>query len=223
MKNSLKSLLLATTAATVMTSTAAVAYEAGDILIKGGAAQVAPNEDSGTLSPLGAGGAKVDNDVQLGLTLTYMYTDKIGIELLAATPFQHNVAGTGAVAGVDVASIKHLPPTLTLNYYFADANSKLQPYVGAGINYTIFFDEDASASYEKITGSTDVDLDDSWGLAFHAGIDYQLNEKWSLNAGYWYLDIDTEATMKSSGALGTQKVDVDIDPDVFMVGLSYKF
>jgi len=224
MKNSLKSLLLATTAATVMTSTAAVAYEAGDILIKGGAANVAPNEDSSDVTPLaGAQGAKVDNNTQLGLTLTYMYTDKIGIELLAATPFEHTVTATGAViGGADVADIKHLPPTLTLNYYFGDSNSKVQPYIGAGINYTIFFDESADSQFEAIAGNTDVDLDDSWGLAFHAGIDYKLNEKWSLNAGYWYLDIDTEATLKTTN-VGVQKVDVDIDPDVYMIGLSYKF
>jgi outer membrane protein len=207
-----------------MASTSAIAYQAGDILVKGGAATVAPNEDSSDVTPLaGSQGAKVNNDTQLGLTLTYMYTDHVGIELLAATPFEHDVKGTGAViGGVDVASIKHLPPTLTLNYYPASADSKFQPYIGAGINYTIFFDEDADSAFEAVAGKTDVELDDSWGLAFHAGIDYQINDRWSLNAAYWYLDIDTEATLKTAN-VGKQKVDVDVDPDVYMIGLSYKF
>lgn len=223
MKSTLKSLLLATTTATLMVSTSTMAYEAGDILIKGGAALVAPNEDSEAFPVIGDE-AKVNDDTQLGLTLTYMYTDKIGIELLAATPFQHEVKASGGVLnGVDVASIKHLPPTLTLNYYFADSNSKIQPYVGAGINYTVIFDEDARSELEGgPAGKTDVDLDNSWGLAFHAGIDYELNNRWSLNASYWYLDIDTEATLKTTG-VGTLKADVDIDPDVYMVGVSYKF
>lgn len=223
MKSTLKSLLLATTTATLMASTSAMAYEAGDILVKGGAATVAPNEDSDSIPGL-VGKAKVDDDTQLGLTLTYMYTNKIGIELLAATPFQHEVkASGGALNGVDVASIKHLPPTLTLNYYPAAPGAKFQPYIGAGINYTIFFDEDARSQLEGgPAGKTDVELDDSWGLAFHAGIDYQINDKWSLNAAYWYLDIDTEAELKTTG-VGTLKVDVDVDPDVYMLGVSYKF
>jgi len=221
MKATIKSLLLISSAAALASSPAANAYEAGDILIKGGAATVAPNEDSGTVTITG-GEVKVNDNTQLGLTFTYMYTDKIGIELLAATPFEHDIAGTKALAGVDIASIKHLPPTLTLNYYFADSNSKIQPYIGAGVNYTIFFDEDADSDLEgALGGSTDVELDDSWGLAFHAGVDYQLNDKWALNAGYWYLDIDTNATLK--GPAATLKVDVDIDPHVYMIGLSYKF
>ena len=67
-----------------------------------------------------------------------------------------------------------------------------------------------------------MDLDDSWGLALRAGVDYQLSDKWAVNAGLWYIDIDTEATLKTTG-LGKIKVDVDIDPYVYMVGLSYKF
>jgi len=224
MKSSLKSLLLATTTATLMTSTAAVAYEAGDFLIKGGAAHVSTHDSSSDITPLaGAQGANVDDDTQLGLSFTYMYTDHIGIELLAATPFEHDVQSYGAViAGSKVGTVKHLPPTLTVNYYPASKDSKIQPYVGAGINYTVFFGEDADSSFEAIAGKTDISLSDSWGLAFHAGIDYQLNDNWSLNAGYWYIDIDTDVTLRTAGA-GHLKLDIEIDPSVYMLGLSYKF
>lgn len=225
MKNSLKSLLLATTAATLMASTAAVAYEQGDIVIRTGPTTVAPNEDSSTVAGIPGSEVEVGNSTQLGLTLTYMYTNKIGIELLVATPFDHDITGNSVLNGAgitDIASAKQLPPTLTVNYHPASTNSKFQPFIGAGINYTIFFDEQADKSFEALAGSTDVKLDDSWGLALRAGIDYQLSEKWALTASMWYLDIDTVATLKTAG-LGTIKVDVDIDPYVYMVGLSYKF
>jgi outer membrane protein len=224
MKTSLKAVLFATTTAALGTSTFAMAYEQGDILIKGGAALVSPNDASSDITPLaGSQGAKVDDNTQLGLTLTYMYSRRIGIELLAATPFEHNVDGSGAViGGAKVGTIKHLPPTLTVNYYLAPPASKFQPYIGAGINYTIFFDEDADSEFEAIAGATDVELDDSWGLAFHAGLDYQLNDNWAVNASYYYIDIDTDVTLKTAG-VGTLKLDIDIDPNVFMLGLSYKF
>lgn len=224
MKSPLKSLLLATTTAILMSSAAVMAYEQGDILIKGGAAHVSTHDSSSDITPLaGSQGANVDDDTQLGLSFTYMYTDHIGIELLAATPFEHDVQSYGAViAGSQVGTVKHLPPTLTLNYYPASKDSKIQPYVGAGINYTVFFSEDAHSSFESIAGKTDISLKDSWGLAFHAGVDYQLNDKWSLNAGYWYIDIDTDVTLRTAG-VGHLKLDIDIDPSVYSLGLSYKF
>lgn len=225
MKSTLKCILFATTAATLLASTSAIAYEAGDFIFRAGPTTVSPDEDSDTVAGIAGSEVHVDDSTQLGLTLTYMYSDHIGVELLAATPFDHDVSGNSVLEGAgitDIASSKQLPPSLTVNYYPASSDSKIQPYFGAGINYTYFFDEDADSAFEAVAGSTDVDLDDSWGLALRAGVDYQLSDKWALNASLWYLDIDTEATLKTTG-LGTIKVDVDIDPYVYMLGVSYKF
>jgi len=202
-----------------MASTAAVAYEAGDILVKGGLAHVSPNDDSSRLSsPYSGAGVEVGEDTQVGLTLTYMYTDNIGIELLAATPFKHQITGTLGLAEAPVADTTHLPPTVTVNYYPEMADSPFQPYVGAGINYTNFLDTQSHLT------NTNVDLDSSWGLAAHAGVDYAITENWSLNAAVWYIDLSTTATLSSIGAGGLDStVDVDIDPTVYMVGVSYKF
>jgi len=214
MKSSLKSLLLATTTATLMASTAAVAYEQGDILVKGGVANVSPDDSTTSSTIAGAGAAVSSETAQVGLTVTYMYTDNIGVELLAATPFKHHLSGTGGLAGVSVADTKQLPPTVTVNYYPLASSSQVQPYVGAGINYTNFFDVNSNLA------GTNVELDDSWGLAVHAGVDYALDANWSLNASLWYIDIDTEATL--TGATNA-KIGVEIDPMVYMVGVSYKF
>jgi outer membrane protein len=220
-----KSLLALSILATALAAPLAQAYEAGDVIVRAGAATVDPHEDSSTLKLNGAtlgGQATVDSDTQLGLTGTFMLTDNLGIGLLAATPFQHQVGvkGLGALDG-KLADIKHLPPTLSLQYFPLAASSRLQPYVGAGLNYTTFFDEDLTSQREG-QGFSNLELDDSWGLALEAGVDYMLTDNLLVNATVWYLDIDTTATADLAGA-GQVKVDVDIDPWVYMVGLGYKF
>ena len=205
-------------AAAVMAAAPAVqAYEAGDLIGRVGAATVAPDASSDPITNVAADArVDVDNDTQLGLTLSYMLTDQIGLGVLAATPFSHDIKGAGALASAGkVAETKHLPPTVTLQYFPMPSGSKLQPYVGAGVNYTVFFDEETAGAL----AGTDIELDDSFGLAAEAGVDYMITENVGVNAAIWYIDIDTEAKIQAAN----QTVDVEIDPLVYMVGVSYKF
>ncbi|AGZ37317.1 outer membrane protein OmpW [Pseudomonas sp. SWI6] len=225
-----KSLLGAALVALALAAPVANAHQAGDFIIRAGAATVDPNEDSGALKLDGAkvSGTKatLDSDTQLGLTFAYMLTDHIGVELLAATPFNHTVAVKGLGPGLDgkLADIKHLPPTLSLQYYPMAPTSKFQPYAGIGINYTMFFDEDLSGA-RKQQGFSNLKLQDSVGLAGQLGMDYMLTDNLLFNASVWYIDLDTKATVDGPNALGVgkTKVDVDVDPWVYMVGLGYKF
>lgn len=203
----------------------AQAYEAGDLIVRAGAAVVDPRDSSGAIAVAGLGtlsgtGAGVDSGSALGLALTYMVTPHWGIELLAATPFEHDIAAQGL--GIDrLGSTRHLPPTLSLQYYFADPGSRLQPYVGLGINYTVFFEEESSSAARTALDARNLELDESFGLAAQLGIDLQLNERWLLNAAVWRIDIDTTATVDT--ALGRAKVNADLDPWVYMVGFGYRF
>ncbi|MXG35636.1 outer membrane protein OmpW, partial [Escherichia coli] len=147
----------------------AYAHEAGEFFIRAGSATVRPTE--GSDSVLGMGGFNVSNNTQLGLTFTYMATENIGVELLAATPFRHRV-GLGPTG--DIATVHHLPPTLMAQWYFGDASSKVRPYIGAGVNYTTFFDEKFNDT-GKEAGLTDLSLKDSWGMAGQVGLDYLVN------------------------------------------------
>ncbi|OIN06769.1 OmpW family outer membrane protein [Oceanisphaera psychrotolerans] len=194
--------------AAALLAPSAFAHQAGDILVRGGAATVAPHSSGDDV--LGSGSLEPNSNTQLGLTLSYMMTDNWGVELLAATPFSHSVSTAGLG---EVAKIKHLPPTLVGQYYFGNAQSKVRPYVGAGINYTTFFDEEGRGALEGTT----VKLDDSWGLAAQAGIDMAVNENLFVNASAWLIDIDTDV----DSAVGTFKT--NIDPVVLMVGLGYRF
>ena len=225
-----KSLLGASLVALALAAPAAHAYQAGDMILRAGAITTAPNESSGDLkfdgNKVSGTKATLDSDTQLGLTFAYMLTDHIGLELLAATPFKHTVGVKGLGGGLDgkLADIKQLPPTLSLQYYPMEPNSRFQPSAGVGINYTLFFDEDLSSA-RKQQGFSNLKLQDSVGIAGQLGMDYMLTDNLLVNASVWYVDIDTKASVNGPTALGYSKtkVDVDVDPWVYMVGLGYKF
>ena len=194
--------------AAAFASPVAMAHQAGDILVRGGLAFVSPQTSSDNV--LGTGELEIDSNMQLGLTLSYMLTDNWGVELLAATPFSHSVSTAGLG---EVAKVKHLPLTLMAQYYFGDANSKVRPYVGAGINYTTFFDEQGRGALD----GTDVSVDSSWGMAGQVGLDMAINDRWFVNASAWIMDIDTDVHT----AVGT--INTSIDPMAFMFGVGYRF
>ena len=198
---------------------AAQAHEAGDFLVRVGAVQIAPDASSGSI--LG-GGVDVDDATGLGFSGTWFATSHIGIEVLAALPFEHDIVGTGALAGVDIGSTKHLPPTVSVQYYPL-GEGKFQPYAGIGLNYTTFFDSNTSATLDgALEGNTDISLKDSTGIALQLGADWQLNENWYLNAAVWKIDIETTARIYVDDAHAAS-VDVKIDPLVFMIGAAYSF
>ncbi|ATF75664.1 OmpW family outer membrane protein [Pasteurella multocida] len=186
----------------------AVAHQAGSVIVRGGPILVVPNASTNH------DGFKFDvnSNAQLGLTATYMATDNLGVELLAATPFSHEITLGNTLVG----KTKHLPPSLYAQYYFLDKDAKARPYVGAGVNYTTFFSEKA-----LLNGVTDLKLKDSWGPAFNAGVDIQVADNLFLNTAIWYAKIKSKATFKLGGE--EHKVNVKLDPTVFFVGLGYRF
>lgn len=222
--------LLATTllAAAVAAPSAAFAHQAGDIIVRAGAVTVTTHENSSKIKVNGASlagtKASLNDNTQLGLNFAYMVTDKIGVELLAATPFKHEVKVKGLGDGIDgkLGSIKHLPPTLSVVYYPLDGKSAFQPYVGAGINYTWFFDEKVSSRAKNSpVGFRNLSVDNSWGWAAQVGADYMLTDNILVNAQVRYIDIDTTAHVNTD--LGRAKVNLDVNPWVYMVGIGYKF
>nr|WP_320135111.1 OmpW family outer membrane protein [uncultured Amphritea sp.] len=183
-----------------------MAYESGDMIVRMGAANVDPDTSNNTV----VAGLDADDNTQLGITGTYMLTNNIGIELLAATPFKHDIT----INGTKVGETKHLPPTLTLQYYPMDSSSAFQPYIGLGVNYTTFFSESTTGAL----AGTELDLDSSWGLAGQLGIDYSINDQWLVNAAVWKMDINTDVEVD-----GANLGELEIDPMVYMMSVGYKF
>ncbi|MCM2132066.1 OmpW/AlkL family protein [Larsenimonas rhizosphaerae] len=188
-----------------LSQSALASYGQGDFFTRIGVAKVSPKSDNANV-----GGADLDVDDSSGfaMTLGYRFLDNWGVELLAAQRFKHDINLDGDKAG----STKHLPPTLTLQYYpLGGTDARVQPYVGGGVNYTRF-------SSEKLDSGASLDMDDSWGWAAQAGVDLLINDHWAVNAAAWYLDIDSDATIG-----GATKTTVHIDPIVVMGGISYRF
>lgn len=206
---------------------AAHAYEAGDLLIRGRVIAVDPHEDSEAVKisgvgPIAGSGVGLDSDVTPELDFTFMLTPNWGLELILASS-EHDVQGTGSLAGLGkLFDARTLPPTLTLQYHF-NTNGTIRPYAGVGVNYTHFFNEDATSGFKTaMGGKASVELEDSWGLAANVGVDYAINNDWFINADVKYIDMDTEAKI-STAALGRLTVDVDIDPWVYGIGIGRRF
>lgn len=186
---------------------------------------VAPNDDSGLVSvgtPLTAvpgSGVTVDTDVKPELDITYMFHRNFGAELILGTT-QHDVTARGSLAGLGgVIDSWVLPPTLTFQYHpFPD--SSVRPYVGVGVNWTLFYNESVEGPLDA--PGAKVKIDDSWGVAGQIGVDIDMNETWFFNVDMKYIDLDTTAKFKNT-AVGAAEVDVDIDPFVWGFGIGRRF
>ena len=197
-------LVIAAAGAVVVFSSAANAYEKGDWLLRVGVGHVDPKSDNGLVASVDSGTALVFNG-------TYFFTPNVGFEILAATPFSHDIKL--AADGTKVGETKHLPPTFSLQYHF-DTAGAFNPYVGAGLNYTLFFDEETTGPL----AGTSLELDGSVGLAAQFGADFEVSEKISLNFDVRWIDINTDAELD-----GAALEEVEIDPVVYSLAAVWKF
>ncbi len=215
--------LLAILLAVVFAPLSTLSAAEGDYLLRVGASNVDPKDDNGSILGLDI---NVDDAWSMTFTGEWMWKKNWGIEVLAAYPFEHDISVQGLGT---VGSTKHLPPTLSLNYHFLP-DTKFDPYLGVGVNYTLFFDADSKGALARdgSGGSLDVD-DNSFGLAAQIGADWFINDKWFVNFNLRYIDIDTEAkvTLAPDSAIvpggGSVKPDVDIDPWIYGVHVGYRF
>lgn len=206
MSSKLAKSVVAAALATGLLTGVANAYQAGDWVVRGGIWGAFPKSDNLSL-PLGT--VEVDDGVTFGFNITHMITPNLGVELLGAWPFSHDIK----LGGRKVGETKHLPPTVTMQYHFLPQNT-VRPYVGLGLNYTFFFDEGTTGA---LTG-TKLSLKDSWGLAAQAGVDIDITPDWFVNLDVHYIDIDTKAKVNGA-SLGT----VEIDPWVVGINIGTRF
>ncbi len=197
--------LLIGTAAIALLAPALAHAEPGEWRVRGRLIGVVPQEDS----KVSAGGkAEVGDAIVPELDFTYFLTNNIAAELILGTT-KHDVDWT--VGPTSLGSVWLLPPTLTLQYHFLP-DQKFQPYVGAGVNYTIFYNVDEPAGLK-------IDYDNSFGLALQAGADVMLNDNWFINADVKKLFLSTDVSINN----GAIRADVDLDPWIFGIGIGRKF
>lgn len=193
----------------VMAACPVIAQPRGDWAVSVGAHQVNPASDNGALAD-GTLLLEIDSDIRPTFTLEYFVYDNLGIEVLAALPFEHDIEIDGLGK---VGSTQHLPPTVSLQYHF-NAGGRVSPFIGAGVNYTAFFDEETTGALD----GSDLSLKDSWGLAAHAGLDFAIGTRGAIRVDVRWIDIDSDVAVD-----GTRLGTANIDPMVYGAAYVMKF
>ena len=186
------------TASFALASQAALAYNAGDVFVRGGVAQTDTGSGNGNLN-----GDSLNVQSARGFTFGagYLFTDKVGVELNSSEKFEHDL-NTSALG--DVGSVDRLPVNLLVNYYpMGGLDSRVQPYVGAGLNYTRFSGEPSG-----------VNVEESYGAIGQVGVDLAVTDNVMLNGYASYADVNADINVGG---------EVDIEPVTIGGGITYRF
>lgn len=191
-------------------ATHAFADDHGNKMVRMRMINIAPDV-SGSPSVVG-GDVAISNASVPEVDLSYFFTDKFALELILATA-QHRVNALKTSSGtIDLGEVNLLPPTLLAQYHHSF--DKLRAYVGAGINYTMFYDVNPGSV-------NSVRYDNAIGYAWQVGADYEIAKDLFLNLDVKKLKLATDVRVNSSGTI--VKADVDIDPWIVGLGLGYRF
>ncbi len=199
-----------TAAAVACAAAVATPAQAGDFMVRARALYLEPANENATTGVIPADSVSVNNKYIWEVDLSYFLTPRIALELIATSPQRQTVS----VGGDRIGTLRHLPPTLTLQYHFAPDHPVARPYVGVGVNYTRF-----SAQKMAALGGT-VTLDkSSRGAAFQLGVDFPITQNVFFNVDFKKINIRADAHHSAAGKLGT----VRVDPTLFGVGIGYRF
>lgn len=137
----------------------------------------------------------------------YRLSPSWSLELVATIPQEHdvNLKGVG-----EIGSFKHLPPTLLLQYR-PQVSDLVQPYIGAGVNYTLIFDDDLAGGAAGLESY-------SIGPAGQIGVDVKVADRWSVNVDVKHMLLRTDVSVA-----GTEVAEARLDPWLFSLGLVYAF
>ncbi len=174
---------------------------------------VIPN-DKGSVNGVAGSDLQYSNSITPELDISYFFTDNVAAELILGTT-SSKISGAGTLAGVNVGKTWILPPTLTLQYHFTDFGA-FKPYVGAGVNYTFFYNESENAGFSNLK------VDHHVGAALQVGFDYMIDEHWGFNFDVKkiFLETDWSATHSTLGPLSGK---AKLDPWLVGAGVTYRF
>jgi outer membrane protein len=183
---------------------------------------VMPNEKA-TIGVIG-GDVAISNAIVPELDFTYFFTENFAAELILGTA-KHDVNTVGsdisAVGGptsfdVDLGSVMLLPPTLTAQYHFFPLGEKnFKPYIGAGINYTIFYSVKAGDVVK------DIEYDNAVGFAAQLGFDYFINDTYFINLDVKRLFLKTDVTVDASNLADGLSIPAEVTIDPWIIGLGF--
>ena len=199
-------LLALAAAAAALTPFAATAQDSGDWLVRVRALHLdSANKDSTPLN------LSVNNKTFPEVDISYFFTPNLAAELVLTYPQKHTLRSNGNKIG----TVKHLPPTLSLQYHVTGLGG-IRPYVGAGLNYTRF----SSVNFEPavVAALSPTIKRNSFGGSLQVGADVQIGDGWLLNLDVKKVQIATDVR-----SAGTKVGEFKIDPLLVSVGVGKRF
>ena len=195
-----------------------VGLGAGDLLVRARVVGVLPDTSGHDTTLHGAIGA--DDSYIPEVDAAYFLTDYLAAEIIAGTT-EHNIKDTGNILGtnLNLGHVWLLPPTVTAQFHPL-AHSVVDPYFGAGVNYTVFYG--AGGAQNILGATTKVTYKNSFGEALQFGVNYQVNGPWFANIDVKKLFLPTTAVVKLNGVEAT-RAKVNIDPWLVGIGIGYRF
>lgn len=181
----------------------AQSFKAGDLLVRGRAVYIdTANKDSIAITDVSVSKKTIPE-----VDISYFFSPNLAAELVLTYPQKHDVSSSAH--GGKIGTLKHLPPTLSLQYHFAPIGT-IKPYLGAGINYTRFSSVNLPAGFSIEKNSV--------GLSIGGGVDFAIDNRWSLN-----LDVKKVRIRTDLSSAGTDLGTIKVDPWLVGLGVGYKF
>lgn len=178
---------------TVTVSQAALAYQTGDILLRGDIAKTSPEGDAS---------GSIESENGFVGSVGYMMHDKVGVTLGSSEEFEHELS-----AGAYEGSFEQQPIDLMVQYYpLGGLDARIQPYAGVGANYTRFSGESAG-----------LNIDNTWAAKGELGVDLFVTENFAFNGFASYTDLDADYSLNGVSD------EADIDPVTVGGGVTFRF
>jgi len=257
----MKTIKLSLLTIALLAATGVQAQKAGDTIIGFGLAHISPNAsisqpvvtgNSQTLAnytsaqifggKLAGASASIDNANTISFSVLHMLTDDFGAELsIGKPPTLHInlVTPNGSEPAIsDAAKADALTPAVVAKYFFMSPSSTFRPYLGLGVTHAKFSNitpqsTSPATTVGKLAG-LGASMSSSWAPIYNAGVIYNFDEKWSLNASVSYIPLKTDVTLVGSGlsalnpafaGLGnvTTTTKLTMNPTDYIIRLGYKF
>lgn len=189
---------------------------AGDLVIRAGVSAMETDSGSDSFSAIPRSGVRLDDAVTLSASAAYYLSDYAAVELTTSLPYQHDLEGNNRLKELGLgklAEVKEIPTSLTMNFYLNDY-SAVTPYVGVGVAYTRFYDEDM-----KVPGLA-VDFEDTVDLTAVAGVEMAFPNNLIVSFDLRYIDL--KPTADFSGAVD-EDIELEVDPVIFTLSAGYRF
>jgi outer membrane protein len=168
---------------------------------------------NGQTDTVSTANVKAKNQLIPEFDISYFFTKNIAAELVLTWPQQVNI--TAGPGNTNVGKISALPPSLLIQYHFTDLGA-FKPYIGAGVNYTIFGNRQ---NFPGLGNSVQVDQN-SVGFVAQVGTDYMFDKNWGMNLDLKYATMSTNVTtVQGNNNLGK----LTLNPFMPAIGVTYKF